>query len=89
MNPIKFLVTDEFLETYESADGSTRDHVDAVLRQLLIAHSTRWARQGRVVGPTNEAWIATLRERTRDVSVYWDYEGSESIVLIALRVRWP
>lgn len=84
MTPIDYRVTEQFVETYEQLDDATAIEVDQTITRLLIEHTGAWARQGRVVGETGEAWIIELRSGQADLSLYWDYLGNRMILLILL-----
>ncbi len=82
-----FVFTDSFYSTYESLSDEDVAIVDDAIRRLLQEHTSGWARQGRIDGDLGGSWIVSLRSRSIDASMYWDYLDDDRIVLLAVVVR--
>lgn len=82
-----FVFTDSFYSTYESLSDEDVAIVDDAIRRLLQEHTGGWARQGRIDGDLGGSWIVSLRSRSIDASMYWDYLDDDRIVLLALVIR--
>jgi hypothetical protein len=82
-----FVFTDSFYATYESLSDGDVAIVDDAIRRLLQEHTGGWARQGRIDGELGGPWIVSLRSKSMDASLYWDYLDEDMIVLLALVVR--
>lgn len=82
-----FVFTDSFYSTYESLSDEDVAIVDDAIRRLLQEHTSGWARQGRIDGDPGGSWIVSLRSRSIDASMYWDYLDDDRIVLLAVVVR--
>jgi hypothetical protein len=84
---MKFEVTPEFVERYESLDEAQVQRVDGVIRRLLASPGSAWARQHRVVGENGSAWLVSIRGDGQDFALYWQEKTSESLVLLLLLDR--
>ena len=78
-----FVVTNEFLEFYNRLDDTAVAVVDKAIRRLLVDHQSAWARQGRIQGESRDAWLLVIRGRELDLTLYWDYQDDQSLVLLA------
>ena len=81
---MEFEVTPEFVERYESLDEEQVQRVDDVIRRLLAAPGSAWARQHRVVGENGSAWLVVIRGDGQDLALYWQEKTSQSLVLLLL-----
>jgi hypothetical protein len=81
---VKFVVTPEFVQQYETLDDTTVACVDDTIRQLLINHRSAWARQNRVDGEGGAGWLIAVRCGEVDLALYWREHTDESIVLLLL-----
>jgi hypothetical protein len=82
-----FVFTDSFYSTYESLTDEDVAIVDDAIRRLLQEHTSGWARQGRIDGDLGGSWIVSVRSRSIDASLYWDYLNNDQIVLLAVVIR--
>ena len=83
----EWLVTPEFLETYEHLTEATCACVDEVIRRVLSAPDAAWARHGRVVGHTGSAWIVEFACDSDRWSLYWTIDDRSILILVLLLRR--
>ncbi len=84
-----FLATEEFSEAYDQLSDADAMELDKTIRRLLDDPGSAWARQGRIgIGVDDRrydgAWIVRVPVGDTFYNVYWEYEDSETLLLIAL-----
>jgi hypothetical protein len=79
-----FVLTETFYSIYESLTDDEVVPIDEAIQHLLVEHSTAWARQGRIEGERQSAWILAVRTPSLEAALYWDYHDEANLVILAL-----
>lgn len=82
-----FVVTPEFLVSYEALAEDRSDCIDQAITRLLTAPESAWARSGRVMGDAGAAWLVEVPCDDDTFVLYWNHQDSSTIVLLLLIAR--
>ena len=82
-----FTATPEFLEQYEQPDHTVVECVDRAILRLSGDPASAWARQNRVVGDQEAAWLIVLQCGEGLGLYWWQPVPTEPIHLLLLLPR--